>query len=117
MRIVAAMAYVAWALLIVIAHSRFGARIRYVIASLIGFVLGLVISTTGKPVADAAPLGLVIGSGIAIGTYLLIREEVRFEWAPGQAYDVDPGPYPRIEAVSLWILAGFALLGLLTALF
>lgn len=87
-------------------------RLRLLLTSGIGWLVAMVISTTGVPADTAVPLGLVVGAGVAVGVSLATRSGISLEWAPGKVYDQDDGPKPRMETVVLVATGVFMVVGI-----
>lgn len=78
-------------------------RHRVLVTSGLGWLLSAIISTTGKPLEAALPLGLLIGSGAAVGLSLATRRGVTFTWMPDKVYWLDEGRRPFAENVLMML--------------
>ncbi|MFF1820215.1 hypothetical protein ACFVWG_23125 [Kribbella sp. NPDC058245] len=87
-------------------------RPRLLLTSGLGWLVGLVISTTGMPAGRAVPVGLLVGTMVALLWSLATRSGVTFTWEPDKVYNQDDGPKPRLETVVLVATALFGVVAI-----
>jgi hypothetical protein len=94
-----------WLLALVAVGLRRAVRVRALVTSGIGLLISLVVSTTATPPEKAVPVGVMIGSGIALFLAFATRRGVTFTWEPDTEYWPDYKRPPRTENLLL-VLAG-----------
>lgn len=90
-----------WLVALVTVGTLRAVRARVLVTSGLGLLISLVVSTTATPPEQAVPLGVMLGTGAAVGLWLATRHEVTFTWAPGKVYWPDERRPPATEKLLL----------------
>lgn len=71
-----------WLVALVVVGLRRAVRPRVLVTSGLGLLTSLVVTTTATPTEQGVPLGLLLGTGVAIALTLATRRGVTFTWMP-----------------------------------
>ena len=94
-----------WLLALVVVGLLRAVRSRVLMTSGLGLLISLVISTTATPAEQAVPLGVMLGTGVAVGLSLFTRHGVTFTWMPDTEYWPDEKRPPVTENLLLLMTA------------
>ncbi|MGW6279986.1 hypothetical protein [Kribbella sp. NPDC055071] len=94
-----------WFVVLAVVGLRRAVRFRALVTHGIGLLVSLVVTTTATPPEKAVPIGVMIGTGIAIGLSLATRHGVTFTWQPDTEYWPDDKRPPRPENLLLALAA------------
>jgi hypothetical protein len=92
---------VLWIVSLVGAGVRRAVRNRFLLTSLLGWLLSTVIATEAKPAERALPVGVLVGSCAAVGLALATRSGVTFTVMPNKEYWPDDKRPPIVENLLL----------------
>ncbi|GAA1139055.1 hypothetical protein GCM10009630_42530 [Kribbella jejuensis] len=105
-----------WFAALVLLAVRRAVRPRALVTSALGLLISVVISTTATPPAIAVPLGVTVGTAIAVILSLATRHAITFTWSPNTKYYADnhptPAENPLLAATALYFCIGALLLAL-----
>ena len=90
-----------WLLALVVAGLKRAVRPRVLVTSGLGLLISLVVTTTTTP----TELGVMLGTGVAIGLSLATRHGVTFTWMPDTEYWPDENRPPLTENLLLAMTA------------
>jgi hypothetical protein len=88
---------VLWIVALIVAGVRRAVRTRFLLVSVLGWVVSMVIATEGRPAELGLPVGLLVGSWGAVGIALATRSGVTFEVMPNKVYWPDDKRPPMTE--------------------
>jgi hypothetical protein len=94
-----------WLMVLVAVGLLRAIRPRVLVTSGLGLLISLVVSTTATPTEQGVPVGIMLGTGVAVGLSLATRHGVTFTWMPDTEYWPDEERPPVTENLLLVMTA------------
>jgi hypothetical protein len=92
---------IVWIVAVIVAGVRRAVRTRFLLVSVSGWLVSMVIATEAQPAELGLPVGLLVGAWGAVGIALATRRGVTFTVMPDKVYWQDDERLPTLENLLL----------------